>query len=143
MHLFALVGDPVRRRIIETLAQHEHDVGELTAILRQEFGISQPAVSHHLRVLRDAEFVTFRVDGPTRSYRLAWNALDRLDDEVTALYRLWDRRSGWPYRRDKVSLPSRPHRASRVERPRTTHDEIEPLNQPNDDDPWAFMRGLD
>ena len=71
MHAFDVLGDPVRRRILELLAD-----GELTSgvdhgdVIRDEFGISQPAVSQHLRVLRENGFATVRADGARRLYAL-------------------------------------------------------------------------
>jgi DNA-binding transcriptional ArsR family regulator len=52
VHAFDVLGDPVRRRILELLATGEQASGALTEHIRAEFGISQPAVSQHLRVLR-------------------------------------------------------------------------------------------
>ncbi len=54
MHAFDVLGDPVRRRILELLAGGEQPAGAVTEVVRAEFGISQPAVSQHLRVLRGA-----------------------------------------------------------------------------------------
>ena len=52
MHAFDVLGDPVRRRLLELLADGEHSAGEMVTAISAEFGISQPAVSQHLRVLR-------------------------------------------------------------------------------------------
>jgi DNA-binding transcriptional ArsR family regulator len=60
VHAFDVLGDPVRRRILELLADGEQPAGEVTAVVRQEFGIWQPAVSQHLRVLRESGFATVR-----------------------------------------------------------------------------------
>ena len=68
MHAFDVLGDPVRRRILELLASGEHSSGEIVAIAQREFGISQPAVSQHLRVLRDSGFASVRIDGARRLY---------------------------------------------------------------------------
>lgn len=54
MHAFDVLGDAVRRRILELLAGGEMTSGAVCAVIREEFGISQPAVSQHLRVLRDS-----------------------------------------------------------------------------------------
>ena len=53
MHAFEILGDPVRRRIIELLADGEQAAGQVGGVIQREFGISQPAVSQHLRVLRE------------------------------------------------------------------------------------------
>ena len=68
MHAFDVLGDPVRRRILELLADGEQPSGAVTDVIRAEFGISQPAVSQHLKVLRDNGFATVRPDGARRLY---------------------------------------------------------------------------
>ncbi len=68
MHAFDVLGDPVRRRILELLAENERAAGDIGAIVQREFGISQPAVSQHLRVLRDSGFATVRTEGVRRVY---------------------------------------------------------------------------
>jgi DNA-binding transcriptional ArsR family regulator len=70
MHAFDVLGDPVRRRILELLADEELTSGAITATVHDEFGISQPAVSQHLRVLRDSGFVRVRPEGARRHYVL-------------------------------------------------------------------------
>ncbi|MCZ2262700.1 ArsR/SmtB family transcription factor, partial [Isoptericola sp. QY 916] len=65
---FEALGDPVRRRLLELLADGERPAGALVDSLRAEACISQPAVSQHLRVLRDARLVTVRADGTRRLY---------------------------------------------------------------------------
>jgi DNA-binding transcriptional ArsR family regulator len=68
VHAFDVLGDPVRRRILELLADGEQAAGAITAVVRREFGISQPAVSQHLRVLREHGFTTVRAAGTRRLY---------------------------------------------------------------------------
>ncbi|HEX7167718.1 MAG TPA: metalloregulator ArsR/SmtB family transcription factor, partial [Acidimicrobiales bacterium] len=68
MEAFAVLGDPVRRRVLELLTDGERTAGTVTGIVRTEYGISQPAVSQHLRVLREAGFVRVRTEGPKRLY---------------------------------------------------------------------------
>ena len=63
MHAFDVLGDAVRRRILELLADGELTAGAVTAHIQDEFGISQPAVSQHLRVLRESGFATVRPEG--------------------------------------------------------------------------------
>lgn len=65
---FAALADPTRRRILEQLACGERTAGVVTADIRAETGLSQPAVSQHLAVLRQAGLVTVRIDGPRRIY---------------------------------------------------------------------------
>jgi DNA-binding transcriptional ArsR family regulator len=68
MHAFDVLGDPVRRRILELLADGERPAGEVGAVVQAEFRISQPAVSLHLRVLRERGFATVRPAGARRLY---------------------------------------------------------------------------
>jgi DNA-binding transcriptional ArsR family regulator len=79
MHAFDVLGDPVRRRILELLADGELLAGQITAVIRAEFGISQPAVSQHLRVLRESGFATVRADGARRLYAVAPAPLREVD----------------------------------------------------------------
>jgi DNA-binding transcriptional ArsR family regulator len=72
------LGDPSRRAIFRLLCERDRAVGELVA----RVALSQPAVSQHLRVLRDASLVTVRVDGRRRVYRASPAGLRRLRDEV-------------------------------------------------------------
>ena len=68
MHAFDVLGDPVRRRILELLADGEQTSGAIGAVVQAEFGISQPAVSQHLKVLRESGFATVRPEGARRLY---------------------------------------------------------------------------
>jgi len=79
MHAFDVLGDPVRRRVLELLAEGERSAGAVTDVVRAEFGISQPAVSQHLGVLRSNGFVHVRVDGPRRIYSLDPTPLRSID----------------------------------------------------------------
>ncbi len=80
MHAFDVLGDPVRRRILELLAGGERSAGALGAVVRDEFGISQPAVSQHLRALREAGFVRVRAAGTSRLYAAEPGRLREADD---------------------------------------------------------------
>lgn len=79
--VFEALGDPVRRRILELLAAGEQPAGALVAALQQRVRISQPAVSQHLGVLRDAGLVRVRAEGVRRLYTV--------DQEGTAAARAW------------------------------------------------------
>src|SRR6186997_2471064 len=70
MHPMDVLGDPVRRRLLEQLARGEASAGELTSIAQAEFGITQPAVSRQLRILREHGFAAVRPEGTRRWYRL-------------------------------------------------------------------------
>src|ERR1051326_5053951 len=71
MYAFDILGDPVRRRILELLGGGEQPAGAIATVICAEFGISQPAVSQHLRVLRENGFITVRADGTRRLYTVA------------------------------------------------------------------------
>ncbi len=92
MHAFDVLGDPVRRRILELLADGEQASGAVTEVIRAEFGISQPAVSQHLRVLRDNGFATVRPDGPRRLYAVQDTALREVDQWLDRFRRFWEQR---------------------------------------------------
>ncbi|MFK3671527.1 ArsR/SmtB family transcription factor [Leifsonia aquatica] len=70
MDALEAVGDPVRRRFVELLAAGDRTAGELAALAADEFGISQPAASRHLRVLREVGVADSRVSGQQRVYTL-------------------------------------------------------------------------
>ena len=67
MHALDVLGDPVRRRILEVLAEGEHAAGEVVTVISHEFGISQPAVSQQLRVLRESGFARYASPEPAGS----------------------------------------------------------------------------
>lgn len=83
--IFDALADPVRRRLVELLAQGNATAGDLADLIGAEFGISQPASSQHLRVLREAEVVTGHQDGRRRLYRLRSEALAAVTDWVAHL----------------------------------------------------------
>jgi DNA-binding transcriptional ArsR family regulator len=90
MHAFDVLGDPVRRRILELLARGELAAGEISAIVEREFGISQPAVSQHLRVLRDSGFATVRPAGARRLYAVDPTPLREVAEWVDRYRRYWN-----------------------------------------------------
>jgi DNA-binding transcriptional ArsR family regulator len=92
MHAFDVLGDPVRRRILELLADGERAAGEVGSIVQNEFGISQPAVSQHLRVLRDNGFATVRIDGARRLYAVDPTPLHEVDVWLERYRRFWNQR---------------------------------------------------
>lgn len=91
MHAFDVLGDPVRRRILELLAAHEHNSGAVVAVIQSEFGITQAAVSQHLRVLRDNGFASVRIDGPRRIYALNAEPLAAVDEWLSKFRIFWER----------------------------------------------------
>ena len=87
-----MLGDPVRRRILELLAQGELAAGGVVEVVGVEFGISQPAVSQHLRVLRESGFATVRADGSRRLYSVNPASLDQAERWIAGLRRAWEQR---------------------------------------------------
>jgi DNA-binding transcriptional ArsR family regulator len=90
--VFEVLADANRRRILDLLRQDERPVGDLVAAL----GVSQPGVSKHLRVLRDAGLVDVRVDAQRRLYRLRPEPLQEIDDWLAPY------RAAWPPRLDTL-----------------------------------------
>ncbi|MHA7140334.1 MULTISPECIES: ArsR/SmtB family transcription factor [unclassified Arthrobacter] len=89
MHAFDVLGDPVRRRILELLLDEEWAAGDIARVIRTEFGISQPAVSQHLRVLRENGFARVRGDGTRRLYAVEAGPLRDVDQWLEPF------RAGW------------------------------------------------
>lgn len=83
-----VLADPSRRQIVELLAEHERSAGELVSA----FTVSQPAVSRHLRVLREAGLVTVRGEGQRRIYRLEPAPLAELDFWLARYRHFWTER---------------------------------------------------
>ncbi|MDX6291279.1 MAG: hypothetical protein QOH50_354 [Kribbellaceae bacterium] len=92
MHAFDILGDPVRRRILELLADGELPAGSIAATIGREFGISQPAVSQHLRVLRESGFATVTVDGTRRLYAVDVGPLQEIDAWLDKYRKFWTNR---------------------------------------------------
>jgi DNA-binding transcriptional ArsR family regulator len=84
---FTIVAEPNRRAILSLLVSSERSVGEIERKLR----LSQPSVSKHLRVLRDAGFVESRIEAQRRVYRLRPDPLKELDAWLTPFRRYWSR----------------------------------------------------
>lgn len=90
MHAFDVLGDPVRRRILELLAAGEASSGDLVTVIGREFGISQPAVSQHLKVLRDSGFATVRADAQRRLYSVDSAPLREVDRWLDRFRAFWE-----------------------------------------------------
>jgi DNA-binding transcriptional ArsR family regulator len=86
---FDILGDPVRRRILELLAGGELSSGAICEVIREEFGISQPAVSAQLRVLRESGFATVRAEGTRRLYAVTPQPLREVDDWLDRFRSFW------------------------------------------------------
>jgi DNA-binding transcriptional ArsR family regulator len=92
VHAFEVLADPVRRRLLELLSGGEASAGELTEVVRAEFGISQPAVSQHLRVLREQGFTVVRPHGARRLYAVRPAAYDEVDAWLARHHLGWRQR---------------------------------------------------
>ncbi|MBV8083150.1 MAG: winged helix-turn-helix transcriptional regulator [Candidatus Eremiobacteraeota bacterium] len=85
MQAFAALADPTRRRIVELLASRERSAGDLA----RKFSISQPAVSQHLKALRDAGLVRVRKDAQRRMYSLDARGLAQIDAWLSRYRAFW------------------------------------------------------
>jgi DNA-binding transcriptional ArsR family regulator len=85
MSVFAVLAEPNRRRILDVLRRSECAVGELV----DELELTQPAVSKHLRVLRDAGLVDVRVDAQRRLYRLQPESLRPMEEWLAPYRQMW------------------------------------------------------
>jgi DNA-binding transcriptional ArsR family regulator len=87
MTVFEILAEPNRRRMLDLLRERERPVGELV----EQLAISQPAVSKHLRVLREAGFVDVEVDAQRRVYRVRAEPLPlhQLDDWLRPYREMW------------------------------------------------------
>ena len=84
---FAVLAEPTRRSILDLLRDGERPVGDLV----ERLSLSQPAVSKHLRVLREAGLVDVRADAQRRLYRLRPEPLAEVDEWLAPYRRLWNR----------------------------------------------------
>jgi DNA-binding transcriptional ArsR family regulator len=89
MHAFDVLGDPVRRRILELLADGEASSGDIVAAVQGEFGITQSAVSQHLKVLREAGFATVRADAQRRIYAMETAPMREVDAWLERFRSFW------------------------------------------------------
>ena len=89
VHAFDVLGDPVRRRILELLTHGERSSGAVCAVIQGEFGISQPAVSQHLKVLRESGFAVVRADGARRLYAVSAAPLREVDAWLERFRQAW------------------------------------------------------
>ncbi len=88
MPLFDVLAEPNRRQILDLLRDGERPVGELVA----QVGVSQPAVSKHLRILREAGLVEVRGDAQRRLYRVRAEPLRAIDEWLAPYRQLWKER---------------------------------------------------
>ena len=115
---FAIVAEPNRRAILSLLLSSERSVGELERELR----LSQPSVSKHLRVLREAGFVESRIEAQRRLYRLRPEPLMELDAWLVPFRRFWSKHVDALERHlDKMDHPKAPSVKERKETTMTSH----------------------
>ena len=116
-----MLGDPVRRRALELLADGELTAGAISEVIRAEFGISHSAVSQHLRVLRESGFATVRAEGNRRLYAVDSAPLQEVDMWLERF------RQFWTQRLDALATElARGKRERRVNRPSTIKSEEKP-----------------
>src|SRR4051812_30526466 len=102
---FEVLAEPNRRRILDLLRVEERAVGELV----EELAVSQPAVSKHLRVLRDAGLVAVRPEAQRRLYRVRAEPLRAMDDWLEPYRRIWSERLDG-LERHLDDMPDKPRR---------------------------------
>ena len=104
---FTVLADPSRRAILTLLASGERSVGDLESALN----LSQPSVSKHLRVLRDAGFVEATIDAQRRVYRIRPEPLQEVDAWMAPFRRYWSARVDALERHlDRTATPTRTKR---------------------------------
>jgi DNA-binding transcriptional ArsR family regulator len=112
MHALDILSDPVRRRILELLVNGEQTSGAVVDVVNREFGISQPAVSQHLKVLREAGFATVRADGQRRLYAINSRPLEEAAQWLDQF------RAFWQHKFDALETEiARGKRERRLEKP--------------------------
>jgi DNA-binding transcriptional ArsR family regulator len=92
MQAFDVLGSPVRRRILELLAERARTSGDVVEAIQREFDISQPAVSQHLGVLRESGFATARAEGTRRVYELGAVPFGEVEAWLDRFRGVWDQR---------------------------------------------------
>ena len=89
MQAFDVLADPVRRRILELLAANDSSSGEVVTVIQREFGITQAAVSQHLKVLRDSGFASVHAEGARRIYAIQSKPLQEVDAWLGRFRHFW------------------------------------------------------
>lgn len=128
--VFDALGDPVRRRILELLGDGERPAGAIADAMHAQFGISQPAASQHLRVLREAGLVTVRPEGTRRIYGV--------DTAGLAVVQDWLANFAEPFAQPLDALETELARGRRERRRAVSSDHAQPTgNEPGSDDASA------
>src|SRR5579885_3651785 len=108
--VFEVIAEPNRRAILSLLVSSEQSVGEI----ERQLGMPQPAVSKHLRVLREAGFVESTVDAQRRLYRLKPEPLQEVDEWLAPFRRFWSAHIDALERHlDRMDRPKPPKKKSR------------------------------
>ena len=89
MNAFNILSDPIRRIILENLVQKDFSSGEIVEIVKKEHSISQPAVSQHLKVLRENGFAKVSIDGNRRIYSLDSTGFNDIDQWLEPFRQFW------------------------------------------------------
>ena len=111
--VFEIIAEPNRRAILSLLVSSEQSVGEIERQLR----MSQPTVSKHLRVLREAGVVEATVDAQRRLYRLKTQPLQEIDAWLAPFRRFWSAHVDALERHlDQIDQPAPPHKTTRRKR---------------------------
>ena len=125
MHALDVLGEPVRRRILEVIGADEVSAGSVASTIGDELGLSQPASSQHLKILRESGLVTVRAVGTSRLYRIE---RDRLG-EASA----WFDQFGGPWQQPLDALETELVRGRRERRSGgatgATRAEVRPVGQ--------------
>jgi DNA-binding transcriptional ArsR family regulator len=109
---FAALADPTRRQIVEILAGGERSAGEIAARFKT---VSQPAISQHLKVLREARLVQVRAAAQRRIYALDPTGLAEIDQWLAKTRQFWSRRLD-ELERQLIHKTNHPSRGKRHER---------------------------
>ena len=90
MHAFTILSDPVRRAILENLRVQDLSSGEIVTSVGVEYGISQSAISQHLKVLRENRFANVRVEGARRIYSIEPKGFEEADQWLAQFRKFWE-----------------------------------------------------
>lgn len=90
MHAFEVLADPVRRRLLELLAETERSSGDMTSVVQSEFGLTQSAVSQHLKVLRESGFANVQINGARRIYTVNAEPMRDVDLWLDRFRSFWE-----------------------------------------------------
>lgn len=105
MNALEAIADPTRRRIVEMLARRDHSVGEIV----NEFDISAPAISQHLKILREAELIRSRIEGQSRIQSLNPRGLQEIQEWLVSTLNFWNQRLDALEAALRSDITSEPH----------------------------------